>query len=74
VDAVAPRLALVSVGVGNMYGHPSPEVMERLTAVGATVLRTDQLGPIVIRTDGARIAVEAAGHGWEVRQPLPSPW
>jgi competence protein ComEC len=74
VDAVAPRLALVSVGVGNMYGHPSPEVMERLTAAGATVLRTDQLGPIVIRTDGARIAVEAAGHGWEVRQPLPSPW
>jgi len=74
VDAVAPRLALVSVGVGNMYGHPSPEVMERLTAAGATVLRTDQLGAIVLRTDGARIAVEAAGHRWEVRQPLPSPW
>jgi competence protein ComEC len=74
VDAVAPRLALVSVGVGNMYGHPSPEVMERLTAGGATVLRTDQLGAILLRTDGARIAVEAAGHRWEVRQPLPSPW
>ena len=74
VDAVAPRLALVSVGTGNMYGHPAPEVMERLTAAGATVLRTDQLGAIIVRTDGARIAVEAAGHGWEVRQPLPSPW
>jgi competence protein ComEC len=74
VDAVAPRLALVSVGTGNMYGHPAPEVMERLTTAGATVLRTDQLGAIVVRTDGARIAVEAAGHGWEVRQPLPSPW
>ena len=73
VDAVQPRLALVSVGSANTYGHPSPEVMRRLTAAGATVLRTDQLGSVILRTDGLRLEVEAAGHRWWVGEPLPSP-
>ena len=75
VDAVAPRVALVSVGAGNTYGHPSPEVMRRLAEGGATVLRTDQLGSIVLRTDGESLEVEAAGHRWRVHEraarPLP---
>lgn len=62
--AVTPRLALVSVGAGNFYGHPEPEVMRRLAAQGATVLRTDQLGTVVLRTDGEYIEVDAAGHRW----------
>jgi len=73
VDAVAPRLALVSVGAANSYGHPSPEVMRRLTAAGATVLRTDQLGTVVIRTDGTSMEIEAAGHRWRAAEPLPPP-
>lgn len=71
VDAVAPRLALVSVGAANMYGHPSPDVMRRLADAGATVLRTDQLGTVVLRTDGAALEVEAAGQRWTVARPLP---
>ena len=71
LDAVRPRLALVSVGANNGYGHPNPEVMQRLAAQGATVLRTDQLGTVILRTDGERIEVEAAGHRWSVAQPLP---
>lgn len=73
LDAVRPRLALVSVGAVNSYGHPSPEVMQRLTASGATVLRTDQLGTLVVRTDGERLRIEAGGHRWETRDPLPPP-
>jgi beta-lactamase superfamily II metal-dependent hydrolase len=38
--------------------------MARLVAQGATVLRTDQLGTVILRTDGQRIEVEAAGHRW----------
>lgn len=72
VDAVGPRVALVSVGASNVYGHPSPEVMRRLADAGATVLRTDQLGTVVLRTDGVRIEVEAAGQRWTVARPLPS--
>jgi competence protein ComEC len=64
LDAVQPRVALVSVGVGNSYGHPSPDVMRDLTSRGATVLRTDQLGTIVVRTDGRRLQVEAVSRSW----------
>jgi competence protein ComEC len=71
VEAVAPRLALVSVGAGNLYGHPSAEVMERLADAGATILRTDQLGTVIIRSDGRALEVEAMGVRWPVARPLP---
>lgn len=70
LEAVAPRLALVSVGAGNSYGHPGPDVMRRLAAQGATVLRTDQLGTVVLRTDGHHIEVDAGGYRWRAsRRP-----
>lgn len=73
LDAVAPRIALVSVGAGNVYGHPGPEVMQRLAERGTTVLRTDQLGTVVLRLDGRSIAIEAGGHKWTAaaHRPLP---
>jgi len=66
LDAVRPRIALVSVGVGNSYGHPSASVMATLAARGAQVLRTDRLGTIVVRTDGQRLLVDADGESWEL--------
>jgi competence protein ComEC len=71
IAAVRPRIALVSVGAANAYGHPSPEVMRRLAAAGATVLRTDQLGTVILRTDGRRLEVEVAGHRWLAAEALP---
>ncbi len=41
-----PRLALVSAGVGNHYGHPSPELLERLRRAGVPWLRTDRQGAL----------------------------
>lgn len=73
LEAVGPRLALVSVGAGNSYGHPSPDVMLRLVDAGATVLRTDQLGSIVLRSDGTELEVEVAGIRWSLHAPLPAP-
>jgi competence protein ComEC len=64
LDAVRPRIALVSVGAGNSYGHPSPHVMQALVARGAQVLRTDRLGAVVVHTDGHRITLEANGERW----------
>ncbi|MGW6915544.1 ComEC/Rec2 family competence protein [Kitasatospora sp. NPDC054939] len=46
--ALDPRLALISCGRGNSYGHPSPRTVDRLRALGATVLRTDQAGDIAV--------------------------
>lgn len=57
LDAVRPKIALVSVGVGNTYGHPSVEVMSDLVRRGAQVLRTDRLGSVVVATDGKSIVV-----------------
>jgi competence protein ComEC len=62
--AVHPALALISVGAGNMYGHPSGDVIRALGRVGAEVLRTDESGTIIVRTDGVHIEVEARGQKW----------
>jgi competence protein ComEC len=66
LDAVSPRLALVSVGAGNSYHLPSMAIMRSLAARGAQVLRTDHLGTIVARTDGESIFVDAGGDEWQL--------
>jgi competence protein ComEC len=49
LDAVAPRLALISAGVRNLYHHPSPTVLDRLRRHGARILRTDRDGLVLLR-------------------------
>jgi competence protein ComEC len=71
LDAVEPRLSLVSVGAGNSYHLPTPSVMRRLAAHGSQVVRTDQLGSIVVRTDGHRIFVEAGNDSWQLSETSP---
>jgi competence protein ComEC len=44
-----PALALISVGRGNTFGHPTPEALARLEAIGARVLRSDQSGAVRVR-------------------------
>src|SRR5690606_30569324 len=44
----APRLALISTGEGNTYGHPAPGTVAALRAQGATVLRTDRDGALAV--------------------------
>jgi len=64
LDAVQPKLALISVGAENTYGHPSPAVVRSLVARGVQVLRTDHVGTVVVRTDGRSLDVEAGGERW----------
>lgn len=47
--AVRPETVCISAGADNPYGHPAPQLLERLQAFGCTVFRTDQNGTIVIR-------------------------
>jgi len=55
--AVAPEVAVISVGADNTFGHPSPEVVERLIdRLGEdNVYRTDEDGTIELITDGERL-------------------
>ena len=55
--AVRPRLAVISSGEGNSYGHPSPQLVERLQTTGVPILRTDTNGAIHILTDGTNLEV-----------------
>jgi competence protein ComEC len=55
-----PRVAVVSTGLGNDYGHPAPStvgVLER--APGLELFRTDLDGPVVVESDGRRLWVRS---------------
>jgi competence protein ComEC len=55
--AVRPRVAIISAGEGNPYGHPSPELVKRLEDAGVRILRTDRDGAIHVLTDGDRVEI-----------------
>ena len=58
--AVRPRIALVSVGAGNDYGHPAPSTITALNSpTGIDVYRTDLDGAITVESDGRRIEVHS---------------
>ncbi|HEX4933387.1 MAG TPA: MBL fold metallo-hydrolase, partial [Gemmatimonadaceae bacterium] len=64
LDAVRPEVAVISVGAGNRYGHPSHDVLRSLDERGVHLLRTDDDGTIVVSTDGRDLEVRAGGRGW----------
>ena len=49
LDVIRPEYAVISVGKKNFYGHPNRETIERLEAAGSKILRTDELGEIMIK-------------------------
>ncbi len=57
VAAVAPRVAVMSVGADNRYGLPSPEVEARYRAAGTCLLRTDRCGAVTVELDGPALRV-----------------
>lgn len=66
IRRVCPRIALVSVGALNSYGHPSGDVIAALRGIGASVVRTDQEGTIVVATDGTKVELQTANRHWEL--------
>ena len=55
----SPEYAIISAGKDNRYGHPHEEVLARLREFGiARILRTDELGTIVFKSDGEMIFSE----------------
>jgi len=51
-----PKLSIIEVGK-NSYGHPTKEVLERLSAVGAKILRTDKDGLVKITADSGKLLI-----------------
>jgi competence protein ComEC len=57
VDAVRPRVAVASAGTGNPYGHPARSTLDRLTAAGASVYRTDRDGTVTVSFEATAMTV-----------------
>ena len=58
LDQVSPSYAIISVGEGNSYGHPSRTTLNLLESIHAKIYRTDLNGTIVVRSDGVNITVD----------------
>ncbi|MGE5221084.1 MAG: lamin tail domain-containing protein [Omnitrophica WOR_2 bacterium] len=61
LKAVHPAYAIISVGP-NSYGLPEPEAIQRLQDAGAVVLRTDQVGTVVVLSNGSLYSVNSPLH------------
>lgn len=57
LQAVSPSYAVISCGMDNSYGHPHEETMQKLEKSGAEVLRTDEMGTIIMEIDGENLSV-----------------
>lgn len=55
--AIHPKAAVISVGAGNDFGHPSPDTLRRLADEGAKVYRTDQDGAVTAVSDGMEVTL-----------------
>ncbi|MDR7402074.1 MAG: DNA internalization-related competence protein ComEC/Rec2 [Armatimonadota bacterium] len=63
--AVSPRVAVISVGPRNPFGHPHPAAVDALLAQGAAVYRTDRHGAVTVVTDGRQMWVCPTRHAAE---------
>lgn len=61
LDRVRPRLAVISVGDGNPFGHPTAAVLQALEGRGVRTLRTDRDGTVVLEAIGDSIEVRSGG-------------
>ena len=58
LDALRPQIAIISCGRGNTFGHPAPDVLQRLEAIGADVYRTDRDGQIALEVEKDSVRVK----------------
>ncbi len=63
LDILKPKLAVISVGKNNRYGHPNKETLGLLSASHIRVLRTDFDGDVEIDTDGKSFEVKTTING-----------
>jgi competence protein ComEC len=59
--AVQPRVAVVSAGAGNPYGHPAPSTIDRLHSAAGETYRTDTDGTVEVAFDGPTLRVRTSG-------------
>lgn len=58
LEALKPEYGVISCSVSNLYGHPSPETVERLEECGCQVEYTMKSGAVTLVTDGERYGIQ----------------
>ena len=66
LQAVKPKCSVICVGYGNNFGHPRPEVLERLENLPTKIYRTDRDGLIKFKTDGKNLHVETFNKNYSL--------
>jgi competence protein ComEC len=70
LNAVHPAFGLISVGLGNSYGHPHPLTMEALRERRVTVYRTDDQGLVRVVSDGHRLQIDSQNPLTQEAEPV----
>jgi competence protein ComEC len=73
IRAVSPRVAIISVGLENLFGHPAAATLTTLAAAGARVYRTDRDGAVTVESDGRHFVTRSflRGAGSAARDTSP---
>jgi competence protein ComEC len=71
LSEVRPEVAVIEVGAGNAYGHPTSKTLSALQNTGSKVYRTDLDGNIVITTDGQSYSVSTGKQSWSTTGTAP---
>lgn len=58
LNAVEPKYAIIGVGENNKFGHPSNNTIQNLKMKDVEIYRTDEMGEIVITTDGKKVKIK----------------
>lgn len=65
LEMIVPEQAVISYGAGNSYGHPAPEVLDRLEAVHTDLWETAKEGAVLAETDGSFYTIQGYLSGRE---------
>lgn len=63
LTALTPKIAVISYGLDNSYGHPMQAVLDALSASGATIYGTGAQGMITVTSDGIDVTATPAHDG-----------
>ena len=58
LNQTKPKVAIISCGKNNSYGHPTAEAIARITKIGAEIYRTDEQGTILVTSNGSKYDIK----------------
>lgn len=73
LSQVKPEIAIIEVGMGNTYGHPTQNTLSNLEKAGTKVYRTDLNGNIIVKSDGKSYTINSEKESDSSSQVVTTP-